>query len=416
MRAARGAKAMVTALTPLALCGPVVLQACGPPEEPVARTAVRDSAGIRVVENSSAPGVDREGWRIHAEPSLSIGGGEREDDQLFQVRGVIWLRGGRIAIANAGSLEIRIHDATGSLLRTIGGSGRGPGEFLSIEYLGSYGADTLVVLDYLQRRISYVHLEDGFLRSAPVDLEVGLSLLTWGNLPDGRLLIGGGATAASVAQLRNGLNRTPSDFTVAAVDGSLDFVLAEVAGGEVFAQGVGTDLELWRVPFAKRPVAAVSRDRLYTGSADRYEIHGWDPDGTLALIIRLEQEPRPVTPEDIERFIAMSVAESPDDEAELRRVLGRMPRLETMPAHGRFLADTQGCLWVEEYRPPFETGPAVWTVFDADGAVRGRLEAPAGVQLMSVGDDRVMGVFRDSLDVESVRMHRLERPVGRSDR
>lgn len=54
-----------------------------------------------------------------------------------------------------------------------------------------------------------------------------------------------------------------------------------------------------------------------------------------------------------------------------------------------------------------------WTVFDTEGRMLGTLGTPRSLRLDEIGDDYLLGVFRDRLDVEHVRMHRISKPRGR---
>lgn len=52
-------------------------------------------------------------------------------------------------------------------------------------------------------------------------------------------------------------------------------------------------------------------------------------------------------------------------------------------------------------------GPARFTVFDREGRLLGDVETPQGLTIFDVGDDYVLGVTRDDLDIEQIRLHRL---------
>ncbi len=56
---------------------------------------------------------------------------------------------------------------------------------------------------------------------------------------------------------------------------------------------------------------------------------------------------------------------------------GHKTGAEFFPPHGRLLADTRDCLWVEDFRPP---GVEVrsWTIFDSEGALTGQIVLPSG--------------------------------------
>jgi hypothetical protein len=52
----------------------------------------------------------------------------------------------------------------------------------------------------------------------------------------------------------------------------------------------------------------------------------------------------------------------------------------------------------------------VHQVFDRDGLLIGRMEGPEGFEITDSGPDYILGVAKDDLDVERVRLYRLERP------
>ena len=82
---------------------------------------VRDSAGVRIVENQAPIPDSRLAWEISIEPTLSIGALEGEEAyQLFQVVTATRLTDGRVLVANRGTSEIRVFDASGTYLDTWG--------------------------------------------------------------------------------------------------------------------------------------------------------------------------------------------------------------------------------------------------------------------------------------------------------
>jgi hypothetical protein len=196
------------------------------------------------------------------------------------------------------------------------------------------------------------------------------------------------------------------------LDGSQEVIFAELPGAEIYAEVDENEAEVFMVPFSKTPAGAASGDLVYAGTGDSYEILIWDLSGDLVRIIRLNQESLPVTQADVDAYIEERIG-GIEDETERNQVRDfylRPPPLDRMPAYRRFRTDPLGCLWVEEYRRPGDDVP-VWTVFDPEGAVRGRVSLPAGLDLMEVGEDYLLGVHTDDLDVEYVQLLRLERPA-----
>ena len=390
----------------------LLLWACASESEPPS-TTVRDSVGITIVENSRVPQTDAGGWRVDPEPILTIGTVSGDPNyQMFTVNGALRLPDGRIVVANDGSQDLRIYDADGVYQSSIGGHGSGPGEFNSIWYLGRYGGDTLIVLDGYLRRISYLHPDDGFIRSTPTDQELGLILIAQGNLADGRIVSGGGPIWGGPVEPQQGFSRDRTRFLVVGSDGSLEQDLGEFPGAEIYFRSNENEAEVVMVPFSKAPAGAAWGDLIYVGISDSYQILVYDSGGDLLRIIRLEQDPLPVTSEDTETYIQERVEQVVDagERRRMEEVYRAPPPLDRMPAYRVFRTDVLGNLWVEEYRRPGDDIPT-WTVFDPEGAVLGRVSLPAGLSVREIGEDYVLGVYTDDLDVEYVQMYRLERPT-----
>lgn len=108
----------------------LLASACSTGEDASLTVAVRDSAGVTIVENSGQPDPSGGGWSVASQPELSIGTFEGDSlQQLYEVQGALRLADGSIAIANGGSGEIRIYGPSGEFARRLGRKGEGPGEF-----------------------------------------------------------------------------------------------------------------------------------------------------------------------------------------------------------------------------------------------------------------------------------------------
>jgi len=106
---------------------------------------------------------------VSPEPVVEIGGSlDHPDDQLFRVAGAVRLPDGRIAVANAGSDEIRIYDEGGRLQRSLGREGSGPGEFRGIRSLYLRPPDWLAVFDATHQRITVYSAAGVLIEDLPV--------------------------------------------------------------------------------------------------------------------------------------------------------------------------------------------------------------------------------------------------------
>jgi len=114
---------------------------------------VRDSAGVRIIENPGQVWSESEQWRLSPEPVLQIGAVDGDPPHLFsRITTIAPLADGRIVVADAGSRTLGWFAAEGTFLFQRGGPGQGPGEFGSPASLTFGAGDTLVAWDAAIRR------------------------------------------------------------------------------------------------------------------------------------------------------------------------------------------------------------------------------------------------------------------------
>jgi len=67
-----------------------------------------------------------------------------------------------------------------------------------------------------------------------------------------------------------------------------------------------------------------------------------------------------------------------------------------------------GSLWVENYTRSGEQSS--WAVFRDDGRYLGDVDTPMGAQVTHVGDDFMLVIWEDELEVQRVQMYELIKP------
>ena len=87
---------------------------------------VRDSAGVRIVENTRPSWPRGSEWTVLDRPSFDVGSGDDSLYQLLNVMGAVRLQDGRVAVANMSSGSVRIYDASARYVRDIGRTGQAP--------------------------------------------------------------------------------------------------------------------------------------------------------------------------------------------------------------------------------------------------------------------------------------------------
>lgn len=388
--------------------------ACSPGGAVDTRASVRDSAGIQIVENAGRGWSQEERWVVSPDPVLSIGAEDGAPEYLLSVvTGAIRLDDGRIVVADAGSSSIRFYGPDGRFLSRSGRQGQGPGEYVDIRRLGYIAGDTIVVADGVAQRISFLDSTGAYRRSMGLDLgegfyDVGFYNVT-GILEDGTILAyagsGGGLRQEDAGRLIvNNLH-----FFWFRRTGEFGGRLTSLPGAPRWGFRVGNMVSFPYVPFAGGPVSAAGRGRFVVGSGANAELHVFDAGGELERIVRWPGARRASSAE-LERLQDHMLGEgtSAAQRRSNRQLLAEAPLPDSLPAAQGVVVDNLGYIWVEHYRPPWESEPT-WAILDANGRWLGTVHTPRGLRIYEIGADYVLGVWRDEMNVEYVRMYALRR-------
>jgi hypothetical protein len=189
--------------------------------------------------------------------------------------------------------------------------------------------------------------------------------------------------------------------------------------------------------YGRRLAIAVGDRWMATGMGDSFEIAFHDSAGALRRIARVPGLERPLDPAEKARYIEVAQAAAasfPDPDA-LRHfnredLASRLPA--TTPVFAELRYDAPGNLWVRHYdfadaarryvEGPAQWGATVsatrepapdrrWTVLDPEGALLGDVLIPARFDVHEIGPDWMLGVWRDELDVQHVRIYRIRKPA-----
>jgi hypothetical protein len=357
--------------------------------------------------------------RLSEKPTLLIGGSGPTDQQFSYVSGLFRMSDGNIAVANAGSFEVRVFDSTGKHLRSLGRAGAGPGEFQSLYGIYRLRGDSIAAFD-TQSQSMTVFAPDGKVgRTFTITGTTGGSRLTpaglMGNGRDASWLMmsaqNSGALPPGAARLHLFLMRY--DQT-----GKVRDTVARLPGFEVFVFDGGKGRVVPSVLFGRGAAVAATSDGFVVAMTDFYEINRYSSKGRLQSVVRRATPSRSVTSADIDaaREAQAGLFRSPEQKALLKESYLHMNVPATMPAigsalPGRFpwiVVNEAGGVWVLNYQAPSDTSP-VWSIFDREGRLHGTIALPRGFFLHEVGRDYLLGVQTDSLDVEHIAMYGLLR-------
>ena len=397
------------------LAGIAATAACGESGN-IPRAVVRDSAGITIVDNSAFRSVDLDAWTLSPAPTLKLGSfdGLEVAEQFNSIVGATRLGDGSIVIADGGSRELRFFDRDGTHTHTVGGSGEGPGELGRLFSLDRIHGDTLVANDWPVGNAAWFTVDGAFVFNSM--LGPYWPGLTGHFLPDGSLLADTYGRRSYGNEIENWAVNGPEDYfrpdgwMVRALRDSTIDTLRSVVGEEWFRRGVWRqDLWIQALPFAHNTRVAWNADRIFVGETERREIEAVDYEGNVTMLIRWDSDPVPLTADDRDEFESFSLNRARQNrQAHVRRWLDVITYPEVKPAFKELTTDLMGRLYIRNWEA---AGSATvdWRVFGTDGRLLARLTVPTDIEILEIGDDYVIALWKDDLDVEFVRVYGVDK-------
>jgi sugar lactone lactonase YvrE len=312
---------------------------------------------------------------------------------------------GRIWVADAQQHQIRIFEATGRHVRSIGRGGGGPGEFRGIAGMTWAPDGRLWVVDDGNARFAVYDTAGTLVATHP-----RTSAMTTSPWP-GRF--------DSLGRLYDVTGTLTDDGSI------LTWIVRTDTGGqardtfrlppfkaEQFQITRGDErnrlVTAVTVPFTGRQVWALDPEGgVWVANTARYRIerHAFDDRGSRTVVER-EVAPVPVSREDRDRIV-----ESFSDFTEQggRIDASRIPRVH--PPLAGFLFDDAGRIWVMPMTGRGE--PRILDVFEADGRYLGRVTLPGPYRSTpkAIRGTRMAVVVRDDDDVPSLTVMRIEKPA-----
>jgi hypothetical protein len=386
---------------------------------PLSAQSSRDSAGVLIVDNTRPVWSDSERLWLASKPRLVIGNNTDSAYRFRQVRGVALLTDGRIAVADGGSLQLRLFSPQGQLLSVSAGKGTGTGQILNMHLVRRLPGDTIAIAAGLSTLALYSNTGQ-FVRAAALPAAASPSA---GRPPQFFVLALSNSGVGLIAPLPNPASRSAGTRWTDSIALKLGTESSEMARD----LGVFPYIELEQAGPRPTPpwlsaggVFAAGDDRFYVGFGDRYAIRAYSGKGELQSIIRRAWTPAPVTPDDWEHWVVewsklWLKTTGTERERDIQKVREE-PYADVLPAFSEFIVDRGGRLWVREahWQDAIGNGslagipgvPSNWSVFDVRGRWLGDVTMPTGFQPFEIGTDYVTGTLRTD-DVNQVVIYAL---------
>lgn len=393
-----------------------LLGACAGAGESSWAGTVTDSAGIAIVQNpeQGAWAADK-GWTVQEVLSIGEMGGDA-DYQFGQIAGVDADTAGNVYVADQQAMNVRVYDAAGTYVRSIGEPGTGPGEFSNaiagLEVMG----DQIYVPDLRNLRLSRFSLDGEPRGDTHIDFSQAIPA-RWDEMPAGRI----------VAQLRhlafNDPDATPTGDAIRAVnaDGAFGDTVGMLPAGETVTMSGGRpQVKL----FSPEPIwDADPNGTMVSGMNNGFRLEVRDAAGALKRIVTRPVTPKPVTDRD-KKVILDALREIYQRQglpaANVEQALGMMHFADNFPTFASLAIGPEGSIWAQRVRSGEELaggeegtfdvqdlGSTDWDVFDAEGRYLGVVTFPGRYQPIRVVGDRFYGIAKDDLDVQTIKVYKV---------
>jgi 6-bladed beta-propeller len=368
-----------------------------------------DSLGVEIVVNRGAPVTNGLVVAIDSLPALVIGSADGSlAEQFFQVVDAVQLRDGQIIVADRGSKEVRVFEASGGHIGTWGGEGDGPGEFRSLARLGR-ASENVWVYDNALRRVTVFDSSGGLISTNDVGFfELGGREQSFSDVR----LVGGELVGLDWSIMSQGewpgTSLDTAYWAVRSADG-LTTQVAQLEGALTVRFEVGGRRVFRLLPLTSVPSWDVADGRLHYTSGATYEIRVATLDGRLVRKIRrdiprreVDEQARHAWQDNLRRQVRGT---QEADQIEL--FLAAVPMADSLPAYDAIFIDPSGRTWAQRSVRASDPGPVTWDLFGREGRFIAEVETPERFQVTEIGMDHLLGVWRDDNDVEFVQLYRL---------
>lgn len=379
----------------------VFLCACNPDADGVRPGAwsVRDSAGVTIVYNDP-PSIPRGCISVMSEPRTTIRPSPANDAQvpgLFNVQGGAVLSDGDVVLLNSGTQELLFFSTDGTYQYAVGGTGRGPGEFLSPDWLGRGNGDTLFVWDRRLMRLSTFSGEGVFLASRLVASDAENAGPSGPSMIRGRF-DGGSFLVLPIQLVFFGAERSVKRYPQAyrRYDPGTDHTnhLWDGASEETVSGGGGG---VYALPFGKTELVLTHGDFFLVADNGTPAIRYYDLRGRLRRVVNWVSDPIRVTDEDKRNFARQMATDHPDVTQERTTTLFASER----PRFSAIRSDPLGWLWVRQFAARWEP-PGKWLLFDEESVLRCQVGLPSRFEVLDIAENHILGRQRDEFDEETV--------------
>lgn len=366
-----------------------------------------DSAGVTIVTNQAPVWPAGIPWVVASSPVVDFATvDDTEPYQFARLSDMTRGPDGTVAIADAQAGEVRLFASTGAHITTLGGPGDGPGEFRSLGPVQFEGAERLSVMD-ARGVFSAFDVRDGsVLETVRFSREPPLPLAEYWRVDDDFMVR---TLWASGPRADEGIIRDSTFVFRFSSEGALMDTVWATPGPEMFSSGQ----RLASLLFGTNGFVLPWKSGLLDHPGHRMEFMEVQGERVVRRV-RVPGYDLSLDRTEVEATIERMVIDAPPEAAErLRDVFGNQPLPSHRPPAADIVVDALDHVWIARYDvPPWVEETTYWEVFDPDGRWLGGVELPPALQVFEIGEDYVLSVTLDDLDVAHPVWYTLDRSGG----
>lgn len=317
--------------------------------------------------------------------------GPRLDPDFHEILFVSRLNDGRLVVVDNGS-RVRIFSEGNATVRTIGGFGEGPGEFLGIDAVHVSSDSEVITYDLRLRRTITFDTTGVVVAMREVPIQ-GPMLAT---------PLSSGEVVAAVPEIPVDLSRgyRRAKLRVFASREGARMEGPDVAGPGWFFSG--RDASIIPCPYTHRPLLHATDSLVVFGTESGVGFHWTRPGSadTLGTVMRSGSGSTVATSSQL--ALADSLLEYHRGGLESFRTMADAECPERpVPMVSRLLVGPQARVWVGRETPWTFSEPRLWEVYSIDGAWLATVRVPDHFRVSNIHAGELLGIHTNALGVET---------------
>ena len=337
--------------------------------------------GVEIISNPKNPKAPKDvPSKLVLKEDFTVGDSENLDEMISEVSFLTVDDHDNLFAVDIKEMNVKVYDSSGEYVRTIGRKGQGPGELNIPTGILITPDNQLLILDIINRRMSYFTLEGEFTKNVSIADKTSLANLVMddkGNMAAMELVLEG-------KQMFWYIRKYDKDLKPLFDINKVEFIIP-VAGKKMNPFDF-TQLNVFD-----------SKSNLYFGDGKDYVIKIFAPEGKHFRTIEKKYDPTKITKEDIQQMLESI----PNVTGVNIKDMLEFPKY--YPAYESVTLDEDGRLFVRSYKKGKEKDVFFLDIFSTDGKYFSTLATKANPRFWKNG--KMYSVEENDDDIKIIKRY-----------